>query len=276
MLPVSETGAPRREDDVTETSSADLQSAVLRVLAKPGADKRLGRGRYYLIPAVMDEAPGAHSNDVVAAIWALIGQGLAFLDVSQPAAENWTVLLTAAGADAVRDGEINPDNSGEYLARLTEMVPGASLVVMRYAREALASYTGRCYLASAVMLGVASEAAFLEMASSFTTWLPEKQGAKLGDLVRNPHRNYIAKFAEFRKRIEPIKGELPEELSDGMALTMDAVLDLLRVYRNDAGHPTGKQVQRQDAFINLQMFARYLQKLYALKTFFETDARHTV
>lgn len=259
------------------TSSADLQTAVLRVLAKPGADKRLGRGRYYLVQAVMEEVPVGqiHGGEVMAAIWALIGQGLAFIDISQPAPENWTLVLTAAGAEAVRDGEINPDNSGEYLARLTDMVPGVSQVVMRYAREALASYTGRCYLASAVMLGVASEAAFLEMSSSFAAWLPEKQGAKLGELVRNPHRNYIAKFAEFRKRIEPIKGELPEELSDGMALTMDAVLDLLRVYRNDAGHPTGKQVQRQDAFINLQMFARYLQKLYALKAFFEANPRRT-
>lgn len=257
------------------TSSADLQSTVLKVLAKPGADRRLGRGRHYLVRAVMDEAPGVHSNDVVAAIWALIGQGLAFLDISQPAAENWTVLLTAAGADAVSDGEINPDNSGEYLARLTEMVPGASPTVLRYAREALVSYTGRCYLASAVMLGVASEAAFLEMAPSFAAWLSEKQGAKLDELVRSPRSNYIAKFAEFRKRIEPIRRELPEELSDGMALTLDAVLDLLRVYRNEAGHPTGKQIQRYDAFINLQMFARYLQKLYTLKTFFETNARHT-
>lgn len=259
------------------TSSADLQSAVLKVLAKPGADKRLGRGRHYLVRAVMDEVPAGqiHGNEVMAAIWALIGQGLAFIDISQPAPENWTLVLTGAGADALRDGEINPDNSGEYLTRLAAMVPSASPTVMQYAREALASYNNRCYLASAVMLGVASEAAFLEMAPSFASWIPERQGAKLGELVRNPRSNYIAKFAEFRKRIEPLKSDLPDELSDSMALTLDAVLDLLRVYRNDAGHPTGKQIQRYDASVNLQMFARYLQKLYALKNFFETSPRHT-
>jgi len=53
-----------------------------------------------------------------------------------------------------------------------------------------------------------------------------------------------------------------------MALTFDSILDLLRIYRNDAGHPTGKQISRDDAFINLQMFVRYLQKLYAFKTYF--------
>ena len=55
-----------------------------------------------------------------------------------------------------------------------------------------------------------------------------------------------------------------------MALTLDSVLDLLRIYRNQAGHPTGKHVSRDDAFITLQMFARYLQKLYTLRSFFET------
>jgi hypothetical protein len=53
-----------------------------------------------------------------------------------------------------------------------------------------------------------------------------------------------------------------------MALTLDSVLDLLRINRNEAGHPTGRKVDRDEAYINLQMFARYLQKLYALRTFF--------
>jgi len=79
-----------------------------------------------------------------------------------------------------------------------------------------------------------------------------------------------SKFNEFRKRVEPHKPELPAHLSDGMALTMDAVLDLLRINRNDAGHPTERTIDREGAFISLQMFARYLQKLYAFKAFFES------
>lgn len=264
-----------QEGDVAATSSADLQSTVLRVLAKPGTDRRLGQGRHYLVQAVMDEVPeGQIHGEIMEAVWALVGQGLAYIDISQRAPENWTVLLTRSGADAARDGEINPDDPGGYLARLKEMVPDASPEVVRYAQEALNSYNNQCHLASAVMLGVASEAAFLEMAPSSAAWLSGEQGARLDKLLRDPRSNYVAKFGEFRKRVAPLKDELPDELSDGMALTLDAVLDLLRVHRNDAGHPTGKQIRRDDAFIHLQMFARYLQKLYALKAFFETNARH--
>jgi hypothetical protein len=53
---------------------------------------------------------------------------------------------------------------------------------------------------------------------------------------------------------------------------LDSVLDVLRIYRNDAGHPTSKRIGRDDAFINLQMVARVLQKLYALKGFFNDGA----
>jgi hypothetical protein len=88
-------------------------------------------------------------------------------------------------------------------------------------------------------------------------------------MLDNPRTNYYSKFLEFRKRIESHKPDLPVELADNMALTLDSVLDLLRIYTNDSGHPTGKRMERDDAFLSLQMFAVYLQKLYALKAFFE-------
>ncbi len=40
---------------------------------------------------------------------------------------------------------------------------------------------------------------------------------------------------------------------------------------NEAGHPTGKTVSRDDAFVILQMFPFYLKKIYDLKIFFELN-----
>lgn len=124
------------------------------------------------------------------------------------------------------------------------------------------------------MLGVASEAAFLETAAAFSKWLPHTQSKNFTSILEG-NSYYIRKFDEFRKRLEPLKSQLPEDLRDGLTLTFDSVLDVLRIYRNDAGHPTGKHISRNDAFINLQMFARYLQKLYTLKHFFETSPQLT-
>lgn len=253
-------------------SAAAIQTALLTILKSGRTDKRLGQGRYYLYEEVAQAFAGSErptQRQVMSAIWSLIGQGLAYIDHSQPSPDNWRVELSESGRRAADDEQVNPDDAGAYIDRLRQRVPDASPTVLMYADESVRSYMNRCYLASAVMLGVASEAAFLEMATAFGSWLPVGQHQKYVQLIGNPHANFISKFGEFRKRLEPFRTDLPSDLADGLTLTLDAVLDLLRIYRNDAGHPTGKSLDREQAFINLQMFSRYLEKLYALKTVFK-------
>ena len=252
-------------------NTSKLQTILLKLLLER-KDNRLGKGEHYLAERFRAQFPKDEKifpQHFMMAAWSLVAQGLAYIDFNQPAPENWEIRLTESGEAAAKDQEINPDDPSGYMQRLSDIVPDASEIVLRYARETLTSYNARCYLASAVMLGVASEAAFLETAISFGNWLPSSQAEKLLEIIRDPRTAYIRKFSEFRKRMETFKPKMPDELTDGMLLTLDSVLDLLRIYRNDAGHPTGRLVKREDAFINLQMFARYLQKLYALKKYFD-------
>ena len=206
------------------------------------------------------------SSEVTQTLWYLLGRGLVYIYMWQPAPENWEWQLTKAGIESARDEQFNPDDLDRYLMRLHANVPDVSKLVFLYASEAVRCYTHEDYLASAVMLGVASEAAFLEMAYASVNWLGAS-GQKLKEVL-DSKQPYVKKFSEFRNKIEPRKVDLPSELVDGMSLTFDSVLDLLRISRNDAGHPTGKQLLREDQYIALQMFARYLQKLYQLRTFF--------
>jgi hypothetical protein len=255
---------------MTSENVSTLQSTILRLLSQPGVDRRLGRGHHYFTEAVLKAYPQDKqpSHDIIAqTLWSLVGRGLIYIDMWQPAPENWEWLLTDAGTEAAKDEQFNPDDPERFMSRLRLNVPEISSLVSAYADEAVRCYTNSCYLASAVMLGVASEAAFIEMAEASVEWL-ESSGAALKKILDDPRQPYAKKFEEFRKRIEPRKADLPEELADGMSLTFDAVLDLLRVRRNDAGHPTGKPVLRQDQYISLQMFGRYLQRLYQFRAFF--------
>ena len=255
---------------MTSNSAITLQSTILRLLSQPNVDKRLGRGRHYFPEAVTNAIPPdsrPSQAQITQTLWALVGRGLVYIDISQPAPENWEWRLTNAGTASAKDEQFNPDDPERYLARLRLNVPDVSDLVLRYASEAVHSYTHECYLASAVMLGVASEAAFLEMAQASANWLGAT-GKRLQEVLGDPRQPYVRKFQEFRKRIEPRKADFPPELADGMSLTFDSVLDLLRISRNEAGHPTGKDISREDQYISLQMFARYLQRLYDLRSFF--------
>lgn len=247
-----------------------LQSTILRLLSQPSVDKRLGRGRHYFTEAVMNQYQPENrptSAQITQTLWSLVGRGLVYIDIAQPAPENWRWRLTDTGVQSAKDERFNPDDPERYLIRLRSNVSEISDLVFMYTEETVRSYTHECYLASAVMLGVASEAAFLEMAQASVDWLGTS-GQKLQTILDSLRQPYVSKFTEFRKRIEPRKTELPDDLADGMSLTFDSVLDLLRISRNESGHPTGKRILREDQYISLQMFGRYIQKLYALKAFF--------
>jgi hypothetical protein len=185
--------------------------------------------------------------------------------MSQSAPENWALRLTPAGVAALKDEDYNPDDAPGYLAKLAKDVPGLGDIATMYLREALRSYAARSYLAATVMLGVASEAAILDMAERLTEYYGD---TALRATLRDPRIPYSRKFQEVRKRLETRKSELPADVTDGMSLTFDSILDLLRINRNDAGHPTGKHFGRDDCFIALRMAIRYLRKIIALTTFF--------
>ena len=66
------------------------------------------------------------NRQIMEAVWSLIGQGLAYIDYSQPAAENWNLYLTEAGRAAASDEEVTPDDPGGYLRRLMASLQNAA------------------------------------------------------------------------------------------------------------------------------------------------------
>lgn len=252
----------------------DIQNKLLKIIAKKQVTSKKGAGKNYINVSLESEFPEGRKPtllEIMEAVNSIVVQELAVIDYSNRYSTNWTIFLTNSGLAAAQDQTINPDNSSEYLEILKNIKPKPDAIVLQYVTEAVTCYKARCYLGCAVMLGVASESAFLNMAFSFGKWLKnENEKNRFLQVIENKRQNYISKFNEFRKRIEKYKPEIPDELSDGMALTFDSILDLLRIYRNEAGHPTGKKISRDDAFISLQMFVRYLQKMYLFKDFFNS------
>lgn len=243
--------------------------AILELLGSR-VDARLSRGHHGFFEALRNKIGRNYKRHLaLQEMWQMVGDGLIYIDIEQPAPENWDLRLTEKGKDVLKSGDdFNPYDPGGYIDRLKGRIPGLDDVVLLYAKESLRSFNSDCHLGASVMLGVACERAFLLLAESFALWLPAGQSEKFLMIVQDPKQNFIAKFSEFRKRIEPCKPKLPPEFSDNMALMLDSVCDLIRVYRNESGHPTGKIVDKGDAFITLQMFAIYLQKIFGLRRFF--------
>jgi hypothetical protein len=247
-------------------TNSEIQTLLLKILAA-GGDSRLGGGHAYLAERVQAAAPpgqGPGAQDIMAGVWSLISQGLAFIDYSQSAPENWDLRLTESGRAVVADKHPNPDDPAGYLTRLRAS-DGLSTIVLDYATEALHAYNARLYRAAAVMIGVASEAAVLQAAQGLARFLHDAERKQYLEQLQSPKLNTVAKFQLFQQKMRSHVADLPPKLTEGVDLTVHSVGDLLRTFRNDAGHPTGVAVMREDAFTLLQMFVRYATRLALLK-----------
>jgi hypothetical protein len=210
---------------------------------------------------------GCSQTEVWEALWGLVGEGLVYIDTAgqQSSTDNWRWCLSADGRRVVNSGTWEPRDPEGYLERIRREIPDLDDLVELYITEALQSFNGRCYLATSVMLGVAAERAFLVMAESYAASSMTGAPAIAKELAR-PRGNYFALWTEFRKRIEPVRQDLPNGLAD--ALTLDAIADLIRLIRNEVGHPTGRQVDADTARVHLTIAPVYLRKMQLLSAHF--------
>lgn len=243
--------------------TADVRRAVLRRL-RNGGDSRFGHS--YLVGTIHREI-GCTGAEIWEALWGLVADGLLYIDTAGQGSgtDNWQWRMSAEGQRVAKGGAWEPRDPDGYLARLHREIPGLDDLVELYLTEALQSFNGRCYLATSVMLGVAAERAFLIMAQSYAASSIAGAPAMAKELAK-PRSNYFALWTEFRKRIEPVRPDLPDGLAD--ALTLDAIADLIRLTRNEVGHPTGRQIDEDTARVHLTIAPVYLRKMRQLAIHF--------
>lgn len=243
--------------------ATDMRRAVLAYLGR-GADSRFS---YHYVVANVSQEASCPETEVWEALWGLVGDGLIYLDTARQGSgtDNWRWRLSADGQRVVKGGAWEPRDPDGYLERIRREIPDLDELVELYLTEALQSFNGRCYLATSVMLGVAAERAFLVMAASYAASSLAGAPAMAKELSK-PRSNYFALWTEFRKRIEPVRQELPNGLGD--ALTLDAIADLIRLTRNEVGHPTGRQIDEDTARVHLTIAPVYLRKMSLLAAHF--------
>lgn len=248
----------------------DLREQLLQQLVTPQAETRFGDP--YLVAQVA-HARGVMAHEVEEELWGLLSDGLAYISKNGQGSgtDNWSWRASRLGV-AVATGSVGawePRDPTRYLQRLKTAAPDLDEAAINYVREALRAFNARCYLATSVMLGVASEQVFGRLASAFVRAQPGQAG-RLDALLSDPSKTYFKRFEEFRKRLEPQRRTLPPGLAD--PLTLDAIADLLRVARNEAGHPTGEEVDEDTAYAHLTVAASYLIKMTKLALEFENAA----
>jgi hypothetical protein len=146
-----------------------------------------------------------------------------------------------------------------YSALLQKQIPSIDPVTLLYLKEALQSFRSGCILSSSVMLGVAAEHTF-ELLLDVVRQSPK--AARFAPV--DNERSLLPKINKFKTLLDQMQGDLPSGIKKDLDTHFAGIISIIRTFRNQSGHPTGQIIDREQAYVLLNLFVPYCKKMYQL------------
>lgn len=141
--------------------------------------------------------------------------------------------LTEQGRKALAHVSRDPANPAGYLEYLSSRA-FLSPIAQSYIEEALKTFNSYCFKASAVMIGVATEAMVLEIRDVLCAKLNTLGQTKPADLTDWRAKKILDAIEQI---LTPKSCDMPKELKESFESYWPAFTQQIRTIRNDAGHP---------------------------------------
>ena len=174
------------------------------------------------------------------------------------------------GKEKLKDHNTPYDPDG-YLNRLRFAISTIDPTIVTYITECLHAFRIGCLLSATITLGCAAEKAILLLVETYTDALltgPKEKFRKAtnGKMIR-------MQYAELNKAMENhLTPKLPSDVKDGLDTALTTVFNMFRSHRNDAGHPTGKALTREEVYALITAFPLYVKKAYELLDWIKSNA----
>jgi len=224
----------------------------------------------YLQPRIFGSSPSTTDipddvqNWVREVIWSLIIQGIIVPGRPNEFGSSGlpSFTITDWGKQCLAKGEYLPHDAVRYVEKIKTEIPNIDADVVLYLTESLCAFRSGAYLSSAVMTGVAAEKVLLLLQTAVENALPtaprkQKFSAETGGRPAKKIHD------EVWKRVQPVQAQLASSIGkDDICAELAGIFHLIRKTRNDAGHPTGRLVGREDAMGLLSLFPGYAKTAY--------------
>jgi len=251
---------------------ADLRRHVVELLARHGHELNHEAG---LVAALTSQDVGFEHHDTLCLteiIWELLMQGV--LAPGFNSSNEWFPWLhvTERGQAYLAGEGITPLDPEGYVEQLVGAVcQPLDQVLLEYIQEGAHAFYSGCTMASAVMIGVASErcidmltVAYSDALSSATT------KADFNKRIEQAGRSVKRRFEVLRSEL--LVASLPQGLADSLDVILSGVFNAIRYSRNDAGHPTGVAIDQEVVHASLSVFPTYCKRVYALMSHLQSNS----
>ena len=204
---------------------------------------------------------GADRELLLEVFWDLFRQGIITLGYNDSNREFPFFRLSRLGERLIQNQDTYFFHDvASYTKWLRQEVPVIDPVTLIYVQEALQAFRAGCILSSSVMLGVATEHTFLLLLEAVErSAIYAKVFAAVGK-----ERTILQKINKFKNVLDQQQRGLSPEVREDLDTHFAGILSVIRNFRNQAGHPTGRVLEREQAFVLLQLFIPYCRKMYQL------------
>lgn len=152
-----------------------------------------------------------------------------------------------------------------YEKAIRTEVPNINDVTLLYLKEAMQSFRTGCILSCTVMLGVATEHTFILLLEAIENNGTHKQIYK----SVFEQKTILQKINKFKNILDQNIKSLSSDIKEDLDTNFAGILSVIRTFRNQSGHPTGRIIDREQAFVLLQLFIPYSKKLYQIMEHFK-------
>ena len=153
-----------------------------------------------------------------------------------------------------------------YEQAIKAAVPEINKTTSLYLKEAMQAFRSGCILSATVMLGVATEHTFLSLLDTIES--SPSHATYYAPVFTE--RTILNKVNKFKNKLDQKVKDLPSEVKEDLDTNFAGILAVIRNFRNQSGHPTGKIIDRGQAYVLLQLFIPYCKKLHQLIHYFRT------
>jgi len=209
-------------------------------------------------------------ENILNVVWGMIFEGIYTPGTSVQHPGFPGLRLTEYGRKCFEAGELTPHDPDDYLKRLRTTCPNIDATTLLYVEEALGSFRAGRFLAAAVMIGVASESMLLRLVDAVRGALnPADQTSFDQATRRNKAKTY---HDEVMKVLNRPTVSLPSAIKgDDLSVFVSGIFNLIRQTRNEAGHPTGRRMDRDEANALLLQFPSYSERVEKLMAWLKTN-----
>jgi hypothetical protein len=181
----------------------------------------------------------------------------------------YNLSVTAMGVEWASGTEPVPEDATSYMATLRAATQSLTPVVEQYVIEAVRTYNDGSIFASAVMLGVASEAVVYDLADAVAPALAsETERERLTrSIARHEVEEILRRVSTAIRRAAA--SAMPYEIHEGAFAHLASLQEAIRVQRNKSGHPTAERVEPVAVRLGLSAFPAACGKAYELVEWFK-------